>query len=102
MVVQIAGRAGPDGEEIVGQLGNRAADTSNADAAAKAEDALATGVNQTTLYPVAFLGGVAGWALLEALASRLSLLFEVVVHQSRKWVPLLRRERSKKRAPRFP
>jgi hypothetical protein len=51
-------------------------------AAKAAEETLATEIDKPTLYVLAFLGGIAGWALLQALASRLSSLFQVVVQQS--------------------
>jgi hypothetical protein len=85
VAVLVAGRSGPGGEDVVRELANLAtAGANDPEAAEKAEEALATGINKTTLYPLALLGGIAGWALLQALASRLSSLFEVVLNQSGK------------------
>jgi hypothetical protein len=87
LVVLLGGRSGPDGDDVVRELANLAAatgkDPNATEAAAKtAEDALATEIDKPTLWILAFLGGIAGWALLQALASRLSSLFQVVVQQS--------------------
>jgi len=87
LIVLLGGRSGPDGDDVVRQLANLAtatgADAATTEAAAKkAEQALATEIDKPTLYILAFLGGIAGWALLQALASRLSSLFQVVIQQS--------------------
>jgi hypothetical protein len=95
LVVLLAGRSGPDGQDVMRELsklagaeaqeaaGGSAAQAAATEAAASsAEEALATKIEKPTFYVLAFLGGIAGWALLEALASRLSSLFQVVVRQS--------------------
>lgn len=87
LLVLLGGRGGPNGQDVVAQLANLAAatgqDPSTTAAAAKtAEKALATGISKQSLYILAFVGGIAGWALLQSLSTRLTSLFEVVVKKS--------------------
>jgi hypothetical protein len=87
LVVLLGGRSGPDGDDVVRELANLAAATgkdaaTTEEAATTAEQALGSQIDKPALYVLAFLGGIAGWALLQALASRLSSLFQVVVQQS--------------------
>jgi len=82
VTVLLAGRSGPDGADVVRELSNLAAAPESNGASESAEQVLATGIDKAILYPLAFLGGIAGWALLQTLASRLSSLFEVMVEQS--------------------
>lgn len=78
VVVLVAGRTSPDGADLLRQLGtiNAADGAAAADAAKKAEIALSTGIDRATLLPYAFIGGIAGWALLQTLATRLTTAFE--------------------------
>lgn len=78
VVVLVAGRSGPDGAELLRVLADvNAAEGAAATQAAKdAEAALSTGIDRATLLPYAFIGGIAGWALLQTLATRLTSAFE--------------------------
>lgn len=82
VTVFLAGRSGPDGADVVRELSNIAAQPADSKTADAAEQVLASGIDKPVLYALAFIGGIAGWSLLQALASRLSSLFEVIVQQS--------------------